>query len=311
MDFREAVRYDGELVRTCRKGLRGVLFRADGDHATYRHHRQINRHRGTSCRRGANVPQGEMGEIILRGACVMKGYHSSPEEAAAVIRDGWLYTGDLAVKDAKGYYSITGRKKSVILTCGINVSPEDVSRTIGPLPRIANVVAADMPNDNWWERVVNCVVANEPGVSAEDVISYCLPACPRRKFKVMSSCLVSCLAVRRTRLLCCRSSGSSLESSRHPQPEPYRGRRLWRSTFLPRLRTRRSLRQDADGRTLAGIASGDQRGPELACARGFHPFARSQIRHGNFPGGHAFDHRPRRCDQVCQDCAFHSEGCAK
>jgi long-chain acyl-CoA synthetase len=123
---------------------------------------------------GEDVPEGAMGEIVLRGDCVMKGYYKAPEETAAVLREGWLYTGDLAIRDADGFYSVVGRKKNVIITGGLNVYPEDVSRVISRMPGIADVVTVGMPDETWGERVVSCVVANQSGtVSGEDVIAYC------------------------------------------------------------------------------------------------------------------------------------------
>jgi long-chain acyl-CoA synthetase len=131
---------------------------------------------------GRDVQQGEMGELILRGSCLMKGYYNAPEETAAVLRDGWLYTGDLAVMDGDGYYSIAGRKKNVIITGGINVYPEDVSRTIARMPGISEVITLGMPDQIWGERVVSCVVLAQPDVlSAEDVIAYCRTHLSREK----------------------------------------------------------------------------------------------------------------------------------
>ncbi len=131
---------------------------------------------------GKDVPQGEIGEIILRGTCVMKGYFKAPEETAKVLRDGWLYTGDLAVKDTDGFYSIVGRKKNVIITGGLNVYPEDISRTISRMPGVADVVTLGIPDETWGELVVSCVMANQPGgISGDDVISYCRTHLSREK----------------------------------------------------------------------------------------------------------------------------------
>lgn len=131
---------------------------------------------------GSDVAPGEMGELILRGSCVMKGYFAAPEETAEVLRGGWLYTGDLAVCDAEGFYSITGRKKNVIITGGINVYPEDVSRAIGRMPGIRDVVTIGVPDETWGERVVSCVVTERPSQpTAEQVIDYCRNHMSREK----------------------------------------------------------------------------------------------------------------------------------
>ena len=131
---------------------------------------------------GKELPQGETGEIVLRGTCLMKGYYNAPEETAAVLRDGWLYTGDLAVKDADGFYSIVGRKKDVIITGGVNVYPGDVSRVIARMPGIADTVTLGIADEIWGERVVACVVANPgAGVTADDVVAYCRTNLSREK----------------------------------------------------------------------------------------------------------------------------------
>ena len=121
-----------------------------------------------------DVAPGEMGEIVLRGDCLMKGYFNAPEETASVLRDGWFHTGDLAVMDADGFFRVTGRKKNVVITGGLNVYPEDVSRTISRLPGVADVVTVGVPDEIWGERVVSCVV-RAPGasLSEDEVIAIC------------------------------------------------------------------------------------------------------------------------------------------
>lgn len=131
---------------------------------------------------GTDAKPGEMGELILRGSCVMKGYFAAPEETAEVLRNGWLYTGDLAVCDADGFYSITGRKKNVIITGGINVYPEDVSRALGRMPAIRDVVTIGVADETWGERVVSCVVTERPGQPTPDeMIDYCREHLSREK----------------------------------------------------------------------------------------------------------------------------------
>lgn len=123
---------------------------------------------------GCPLARGKVGELVFRSVNFMTGYFRRPEETAAVLRDGWLYTGDLAVEDADGFYSIIGRKKNVIITGGLNVYPEDISRTISRMPGVADVVTLGIPDETWGERVVSCIVANQPaGASADDVIAYC------------------------------------------------------------------------------------------------------------------------------------------
>jgi long-chain acyl-CoA synthetase len=131
---------------------------------------------------GGEVPCGAMGELVLRGSCVMKGYFNAPEETATVLRDGWLYTGDLAVRDSDGFFTITGRKKNVIITGGINVYPEDVSRTIMRMPGVLDVATVGVPDSTFGERVVSCVVADRlGGPDPEQVIEHCRQHMSREK----------------------------------------------------------------------------------------------------------------------------------
>jgi len=124
--------------------------------------------------KGRDAAVGEMGELLLRGSCVMKGYFDAPDETAAVLVDGWLHSGDLVVRDADGFFSITGRKKNVVISGGVNVYPEDVSRLIQRLPGVADVVTLGVADDTWGERVVSCVVATCPGaISSDSVIAHC------------------------------------------------------------------------------------------------------------------------------------------
>lgn len=123
---------------------------------------------------GRDVAEGEVGEILIRGANVMKGYYNAPEQTAAAFRDGWLVTGDLARRDADGFVWIVGRKKNVIITGGINVYPEDVTRTIQTMPGVRDAVTVGAPDEVWGERVVACVEAERPGVmTPELVVAYC------------------------------------------------------------------------------------------------------------------------------------------
>ena len=130
---------------------------------------------------GRDVADGEMGELILRGSCVMKGYFDAPEETAAVLREGWLYTGDLAVRDADGFYNITGRKKNVVITGGVNVYPEDVSRTILQMPGITDAVTLGVPDPTFGERVVSCITVDGAAVTPGDVIAFCREHLAREK----------------------------------------------------------------------------------------------------------------------------------
>lgn len=131
---------------------------------------------------GREAAVGEMGELILRGSCVMKGYFDAPDETAAVLKDGWLHTGDLAIRDADGFYQITGRKKNVIICGGVNVYPEDVSRAIMRLPGVLDAATVGAADGAFGERVVSCVVLDRAsGVNLDAVMRHCRANLAREK----------------------------------------------------------------------------------------------------------------------------------
>ena len=82
------------------------------------------------------LPDGEPGEIVIKGPQVMKGYWQKPEETARVLRRGWLYTGDIAKRDADGFFYIVDRKKDLIIAGGFNIYPRDVEEVLFEHPRI-------------------------------------------------------------------------------------------------------------------------------------------------------------------------------
>ncbi len=131
---------------------------------------------------GKDVGIDEMGELLLKGSCLMKGYFEAPEETAQAIEDGWLRTGDLAVRDRDGFVAITGRKKNVIISGGINVYPEDVSRAISGCPGVRDVATIGVADPTWGERVVGCVVLEE-GLPqrVESVMQYCRETMSKEK----------------------------------------------------------------------------------------------------------------------------------
>jgi len=104
---------------------------------------------------GQRLPAGSEGELVVRGAHVMKGYFRAPEETAQVLRDGWFHTGDLATEDADGFFRIVGRKKDVIITGGINVYPEDVNAVLRTVPGIVDAATIGLPDERWGEVVVS------------------------------------------------------------------------------------------------------------------------------------------------------------
>jgi long-chain acyl-CoA synthetase len=131
---------------------------------------------------GQDVATGATGELVLRGDNVMRGYFRMPEETAAVLKDGWFHTGDLAAADEDGFFRIVGRKKSVIITGGMNVYPEDVTTALRGIPGVLDAVTFGMPDDSWGERVVSCVVPTAGQVlSVEGIAAGFLERASREK----------------------------------------------------------------------------------------------------------------------------------
>ncbi len=110
----------------------------------------------------AEVPVGDVGEMIIKGPQVMLGYLSDPEATARTIRDGWLYTGDLATRDADGFFRIVDRKKDLIITSGFNVYPSDVEEVLRACPGVADAAVIGVPDPERGE-IVKAVVVPKPG----------------------------------------------------------------------------------------------------------------------------------------------------
>jgi fatty-acyl-CoA synthase len=109
-----------------------------------------------------SVPAGTVGEICVRGPGVMKGYHRMPEQTAEAFSGGWLHTGDLAVKDDRGFIYIVDRKKDMIISGGFNVYSREIEDVIAQAPGVSAVAVIGVPDDKWGE-AVKAVVAARPG----------------------------------------------------------------------------------------------------------------------------------------------------
>jgi long-chain acyl-CoA synthetase len=114
---------------------------------------------------GQTVPDGEIGEIAIRGHNVMKGYWGKPEATAETITDGWFRTGDLAKVDSDGYYYIVDRKKDLIIRGGYNVYPREIEEVLHEHPAVAEVAVVGIPHPDLGEEV-GAAVALIPGASA-------------------------------------------------------------------------------------------------------------------------------------------------
>ena len=98
------------------------------------------------------VPSGTMGEIVVRGPQVMKGYWNLPDETAEALRGGWMHTGDAGTVDAEGYVYIQDRVKDMIVSGGENVYPRIVEDVLLPHPAVADAAVIGVPHDQWGGR---------------------------------------------------------------------------------------------------------------------------------------------------------------
>ncbi|HET9608016.1 MAG TPA: hypothetical protein VFP06_00325, partial [Acidimicrobiales bacterium] len=102
---------------------------------------------------------------------VMTGYWNAPEETAQALRGGWLHTGDVGHLDEDGYLYVVDRMKDLVIRGGFNVYPRDVEEVLGGHPGVAEVAVVGVPDAEWGERVVACVVASEP-IEAADLMAW-------------------------------------------------------------------------------------------------------------------------------------------
>jgi long-chain acyl-CoA synthetase len=123
---------------------------------------------------GRPVPDGELGEIVIRGHNVMKGYYKRPEATADAIRNGWFHTGDIAYRDSDGYFFIKDRVKDMIIRGGFNVYPREVEEVLYGHPAVAEAAVIGVPDAALGEEI-KAVVALKPGqtATAEEIIGYC------------------------------------------------------------------------------------------------------------------------------------------
>src|SRR5205807_10392219 len=99
------------------------------------------------------LPPGAVGELVVRGPQVMKGYFNNPAATEAVLRDGWLYTGDMARRDEAGYFQIVDRKKDIIKTSGFLVFPAEVEEVLLNFPGVAEAAVVGRPDPERGEVV--------------------------------------------------------------------------------------------------------------------------------------------------------------
>jgi len=122
---------------------------------------------------GRSVPDGEPGELAVKGPQVMKGYWNKPEETAKAMRAGWFLTGDIATRDADGYLRIVDRKKDMILVSGFNVYPNEVEDVIARHPGVLECAVIGMPDGASGEAVAAYVVPRDGSLTADALREHC------------------------------------------------------------------------------------------------------------------------------------------
>jgi long-chain acyl-CoA synthetase len=120
------------------------------------------------------VAPGETGELCVRGPNLMDGYWQKPEETALVLRDGWLYTGDIVRMDEDGYFSVVDRKKEMIVVSGFKVYPREVDEILYGHPAVLEAAAVGVPHPSKGE-VVKAFVVLTPGATAtaQEILAHC------------------------------------------------------------------------------------------------------------------------------------------
>ena len=128
------------------------------------------------------MPLGEIGELVVRGPQVMKGYWNRPQETEMVLRGEWLYTGDLARMDEDGFFFIVDRKKEMIIAGGFNIYPRDVEEVLYEHPKIKEAACYGIPDPYRGQTVKVAVVLKEGESATEDeIIEFCRPRLARYK----------------------------------------------------------------------------------------------------------------------------------
>jgi long-chain acyl-CoA synthetase len=123
---------------------------------------------------GAEVPQGQPGEIAIKGPQVMAGYWQRPDETARVMTaDGYFKSGDIGVMDERGYFKIVDRKKDMILVSGFNVYPNEVEDVVSACPGVLECAAIGVPDEKTGEAVKLVVVRKDPALTVEQIQDYC------------------------------------------------------------------------------------------------------------------------------------------
>ena len=123
---------------------------------------------------GDLLPQGEVGELVVRGPQVMKGYWQRPEATAEVMtEDGWLRTGDVALMLEGGFFKIVDRKKDMILVSGFNVYPNEIEDVVAHHPKVLEVAVIGVPDAKSTEAVKMFIVKSDPSLTEDEIRAFC------------------------------------------------------------------------------------------------------------------------------------------
>jgi len=123
---------------------------------------------------GKDLRPGEVGEVIVRGYHIMKGYWKLPEATAEVLRDGWVHTGDLGYFDEGGFLFLVDRKRDVIISGAFNIYPKEIEDVIVTHPKVKEVAVIGVPDEKWGEAVKAVVVPKEGvEIDEEEIIEHC------------------------------------------------------------------------------------------------------------------------------------------
>ena len=120
------------------------------------------------------MPTGQVGELIVRGPQVMKGYWKNEKETLEALRDGWLYTGDLATMDNSGYVFIVDRKKDLVISAGYNIYPREIEEVLYEHPKVRDAAAIGVPDPKKGEAVKVFIVPKQgETLSRQEILDWC------------------------------------------------------------------------------------------------------------------------------------------
>lgn len=132
-------------------------------------------------RAGTTCEAGQLGELLIRGPHVCAGYWNNSAATAAAIQDGWLHTGDLAVMDSDGVYSIVGRSKEMIISGGENIYPAEIESVLAGHPAVSEVAVIGIPDEKWGEVGCACIVPLGDSPAESDLLTFAASRLARYK----------------------------------------------------------------------------------------------------------------------------------